>query len=115
LRSLARSRRYFSGSIALLPDPAAALRGACKVLKKGGAVYVTQTFQHLSFPGLSVIKPCVKYITTIDFGELVMEKDILRVYASVAEELELVRHEKIEGSVDNALQKAYVSVLRKIR
>ena len=38
----------------------------------------------------------------------------LRVYGAVGAELELVRHEKIAGSVDNMFQAAYVSELKRI-
>lgn len=36
---------YFSGSFSLMPDPAAALRVAQGLLKPGGLIYITQTFQ----------------------------------------------------------------------
>jgi hypothetical protein len=36
---------YFSGSISLMPDPVAALHATAKLLKAGGKIYVTQTFQ----------------------------------------------------------------------
>jgi SAM-dependent methyltransferase len=68
---------YFSGSIALIPTPhkvgkekgdeerelffslteLQALQVAASLLRRGGVVYVTQTFQRKSFPLLGVIKP----------------------------------------------------------
>ena len=103
---------YFSGSISLMPDPAGALLAVSQVLKPGGSVFVTQTFQTHALPGMRLMKPLVKYATTIDFGELVMQKEILLVYATVNSTLELVKHEKIAGSVDNIFQAAYLSELR---
>ncbi len=48
---------YFSGSISLIPTPHKALQQAASLLKPGGVVYVTQTFQRKSFPMLAFIKP----------------------------------------------------------
>ena len=71
---------YFSGSISLLPDQTDALLAVASLVKKGGRIYVTQTYQHLSFPGLAFLKRNMKYLTTIDFGELMFERDILEVF-----------------------------------
>merc|ERR1712167_298045 len=53
---------YFSGSITLLPDPAAALRAVAKVVKPGGPIYVTQTFQLQASPVMEKVKPLLKYL-----------------------------------------------------
>ena len=37
---------YFSGSLMIMPDAALALSKVKTLLKKGGKIYVTQTFQH---------------------------------------------------------------------
>ena len=104
---------YFSGSIALLPDPGAALLAVADVLADGGLVYVTQTFQKNALPGMALAKPLIKHLTTIDFGAMRYESEILAVYAACGETLELVTHGKIEGSVDNFFQAAFLTVLRK--
>ncbi|GMI04954.1 hypothetical protein TrRE_jg4546 [Triparma retinervis] len=101
---------YFSGSISLLPDPLDALRTVAKVLKKGGFIYVTQTYQHRNIPGLATFKRNMKFFTTIDFGELTFEKDIMEIYKSSG--YEIVEHKPIEGSVDNAFQTAYLTILK---
>ena len=101
---------YFSGSISLLPDPLEALRTVAKVLKKGGLIYVTQTYQHRNVPGLATFKRNMKFFTTIDFGELTFEKDIMEIYNN--SEYEVVEHKPIEGSVDNAFQTAYLTILK---
>ena len=41
---------YFSGSLTLMPDPPAALKAAATMLRPGGAIYVTQTFQNRPAP-----------------------------------------------------------------
>ena len=100
---------YFSGSISLLPDPVAALNSVARVLKPNGVVYVTQTFQHISPPFLSLAKPAIKYLTTIDFGALLYNDEILDIYDQ--SELQLVSHTRIPGSVNNMFQSAYLTVL----
>jgi len=135
---------YFSGSFSLLPDMVGALKMAASILVRGGwkdeggrgeggnnkkgkdgdgersmdKVYITQTYQRRSPPFLSIIKPIIKYVTTIDFGQLVMEKEVLDIFKheSVAEVFEVEDHTVLEGSVDNYWQAAYISILkRKIR
>lgn len=61
---------YFSGSLTLLPSPLEALNVCRTVVKPGGLVYITQTFQKVGFPGLKFIKPLLWLFTTIDFGKV---------------------------------------------
>ena len=61
---------YFSGSLTLLPSPLEALNVCRTVVKPGGLVYITQTFQKVGFPGLGYIKPLLWLFTTIDFGKV---------------------------------------------
>lgn len=100
---------YFSGSISLIPDPPTALRAAAKMVKPGGKVYVTQTYQRLAPPGSGVLKPLLKHLTTIDFGALVSEEDILRILRDSG--LKVEEHCVIPGSIDHAMQVARLSVL----
>ena len=93
-----------------MPDPPAALRVAVGLLKPGGRVYVTQTFQRKTVPGLALLKPLLYYLTTIDFGRLTFEReveDIVRRSGLTLEEKSL-----IAGSVDNAYQAAFVLVIK---
>lgn len=55
------------------------------------------------------MKPLLKYATTIDFGQLVREDEVLKTFKNSG--LELVKHDVIPGSVDNTFQAAYLSVL----
>ena len=52
----------------------------------------------------------MKYATTIDFGKLVREEDVLKTFQDSG--LKVVKHEVIPGSVDNTFQAAYLSILR---
>lgn len=68
---------YFSGSLMIMPDPVGALAHAVSLLKdrKKNCVYTTQTFEQTKNPLMEVIKPLLKFITTIDFGRVTYEKD----------------------------------------
>lgn len=112
---------YFSGSFSLLPDPVKALRLASGLVKKrgrrdheyegaAGRIYITQTYQKRTPFFLSYVKPLLKYATTIDFGRLVREDEVLRTFEESG--LEVLEHGVVRGSVDNSLQAAYLSVLR---
>ena len=106
---------YFSGSFSLLPDPVKALQLVSTVLppplpgSNKGMIYITQTYQRRTPFFLPYIKPMLKYMTTIDFGELVKVEDIVQTFKE--SDLEVVKHEVIKGSVDNAYQAAYLSIL----
>merc|ERR1711991_133864 len=103
---------YFSGSIALMPEPHRALQIAASLLRPaGGQVYVTQTFQRKSVPFLSVLKPLLYYLTTIDFGRLTFEHEVDAIVARSG--LQLVEKSLIPNSVDNAYQGAFLLVLKR--
>jgi len=99
---------YFSGSFSLLPQPAIALQIAKTMLRPGGKVYVTQTFQHKSFPLFGLIKPALKYLTTIDFGKLTFAKDVSEIIRNSG--LTLKSMEVIKGSIDSPWQSAFILV-----
>eukprot|EP00804_Cyclotella_cryptica_P013467 CCRYP_005196-RA/>CCRYP_005196-RA protein AED:0.00 eAED:0.00 QI:186/1/1/1/1/1/2/265/256 len=107
---------YFSGSFSLLPDPVNALKLASTMVKekgdgnKKGAIYITQTYQRKTPFFLPYVKPLLKYATTIDFGQLIREEDVLKTFGE--SELEVVQHQVIPGSVDTRFQAAYLSILR---
>lgn len=105
---------YFSGSFSLLPDPVKALQLVAEFVKpkdgEKGSIFITQTYQRKTPFFLPYLKPLLKYATTIDFGQLVTEDDILSTFEE--SRLEVVQHEVIPNSVNNSLQAAYISVLR---
>jgi len=104
---------YFSGSFSLLPDPVKALQIVSKYIKgkdaENGKIYITQTYQRKTPFFLPYMKPLMKYATTIDFGQLVREEDVLQTFGDSG--FKIVKHEVIPGSVDNIYQAAYLSVL----
>ena len=142
-----RQAVYFSGSFSLLPQPLEAL-GACKrLLRSGGRIYITQTFQRahsawraplspaaaptraVAGPVLEVVKPLLKPLTRIDFGELCYEvrpsagagagwRLMLHARQSrlneilAASGMEVEVNQVIAGSIDNELQSARLVVLR---
>ena len=85
-------------------------RAAAALVKPGGKVYVTQTYQRRSLPGLGIMKPLMKYLTTIDFGQLTFEADIVRIFTESG--LKIEEHRPMPGSIDSALQVATLSVLQ---
>jgi SAM-dependent methyltransferase len=102
---------YFSGSFSLLPKPLEALLSLSPILSTNhGRIYITQTYQRRTPFLLHRVKPLLKYLTTIDFGNLVTTEDIMQLYNKSG--LEIVEHEVIAGSVDNYWQAAYLSVLK---
>ena len=53
----------------------------------------------------------MKYVTTIDFGQLTTEDDLQRII-SEAKAFETVENEPISGSVQNQLQTARLVILK---
>ena len=102
---------YFSGSFSLLPDPVKALHAVAKHLKPNtGRIYVTQTYQRRTTPLLGLIKPLMKYFTTIDFGALTYESDLDEILKK--SEMSVERNELVPNSVDTYLQCARIIVLK---
>ncbi|GFH59986.1 hypothetical protein CTEN210_16462 [Chaetoceros tenuissimus] len=102
---------YFSGSFSLMPDPKEALVKVAKVLEPKGKIYITQTYQKKTPPLMTYLKPMIKYVTTIDFGQLVTVEQVKQFFQ--VENLELEQHSVIDGSLDNYWQAAYITVLAK--
>lgn len=69
---------YFSASLMLLPDPVRAMRHVTRLLAPRGAVYFTQTFHLRRSRVRQVVKPAIRYVTTIDFGRVTYEEDFRR-------------------------------------
>ncbi|KAL0477900.1 cobalt-precorrin-6B C(15)-methyltransferase [Acrasis kona] len=66
---------YFSGSLMIMPDPVGALKQVKKMLKDNGLIYITQTIETNKSPMLELTKPLLKFITTIDFGNVTYQND----------------------------------------
>jgi SAM-dependent methyltransferase len=78
---------YFSASLMLLPDPAGAVRRVAGLLRPGGTLYATQTFQLRRSRLVEWGKPLVRYVTTIDFGRVTYEDDFRACLADAGVEL----------------------------
>lgn len=102
---------YFSGSFSLMHDPKEALVKVAKVLETKGKIYITQTYQKKTPPLMTYLKPMIKYVTTIDFGQLVTVEQVKQFFQ--VENLELEQHSVIDGSLDNYWQAAYITTLVK--
>jgi hypothetical protein len=126
---------YFSGSFSLLPDMVGAIQVVAPLLSSlssltsssssvvqppknvgEGKIYITQTYQR-QFPTLlSYIKPLLRFLTTIDFGQLVTEQDAEDLfYRQIQDtcEMDVLEHEVMEGSVNTSMQAAYLTVLQR--
>ena len=102
---------YFSGSLTLMPDPPAALNAVLPVMKTGGRIFITQTFQKRHSSLMAFIKPLMKYITTIDFGQLTTEEDLEKIISQAAS-FETVENQPIPNSINNGLQTARLVILK---
>ena len=78
---------YFSASFMLLPDPVAALQHVMGLLNEDGRIYFTQTFEDRPSPFMERLKPLLKKLTTIDFGEVTYEEDFVETVESAGMEL----------------------------
>lgn len=73
---------YFSGSFMILPEKAKALRRCVQWLTPHtGRVYFTQTFETKGFVGrmMPLVKKLLKFVLTIDFGDVTFEEDFRQV------------------------------------
>lgn len=67
---------YFSASFMLLPDPEQALRHCKALLAPGGRLLFTQTIQRRPARWMERLKPLLRRLTTIDFGQVTYEADL---------------------------------------
>jgi alpha-N-acetylglucosaminidase len=72
----------FSMSFMLLRDPALVLRRIRPWLAPRGQVVFVQTMFGEASRFLEFVKPRLKYVTTIDFGRVIYERDFLRLLQS---------------------------------
>lgn len=82
---------YFSACLMLLPDPAAAIRHVVSLLRPGGTLFATQTFQLRRSWVAERGKPMIRHVTTIDFGQVTYEDDFRECLARAGVELTELR------------------------
>ncbi len=86
---------YFAASFMLFPDPAGALAHARRLLKPGGSIWFTQTFQERVSPVLEHLKPRLRRVTGIDFGRVTYAGDFFAALANAG--LQVTVHEVLRG------------------
>ena len=79
---------YFSASLMLLPEPAAAIAHVASLLAPDGRLYATQTFHHRRSPLLEWAKPLAQHVTTIHFGRVTYEHEFRKAFADAGVEIE---------------------------
>mmetsp|Transcript_42309 Transcript_42309/g.75809 ORF Transcript_42309/g.75809 Transcript_42309/m.75809 type:complete len:439 (+) Transcript_42309:112-1428(+) len=104
---------YFSGSLTLMPDPAAALQAVAPVMKDGGGrVFITQTFSGQRSSCSSLLKPLLKYITSVDFGQETTFEDLDCIIADSGV-FKMAEKVLLEGASGVGCHAAHMIVLRK--
>lgn len=87
---------YFAASFMLLPDPTKALQHVLTQLKPGGKVFFTQTFQERPSPIMEKVKPMLKTVTTIDFGNVTYEADFLKTLSEAG--VQVIENTKMKAN-----------------
>lgn len=84
---------YFSGSFMIIPDKVKALERCKKMLVPNtGKFYFTQSFQHRGWMGnlvSSVVKPMLKFVLTIDFGDVTYRDEFEQTMKDAGLKIEL--------------------------
>ena len=101
---------YFSGSLTLMPDPAAALKCAASMLTDGGLIYVTQTFQNRPSPIMERLKPILRRFTSVDFGRVVYYSQVQQIVSKAG--MQILEDNPIPGSIDTPAQTARLLILK---
>jgi len=78
---------YFSASLMLLPDPAAAIAHVAGLLAPDGRLFSTQTFHHRRSALLERAKPMIRHVTSIQFGRVTYEEEFRQAFATAGVEL----------------------------
>lgn len=71
---------YFSASLMILPNPVDALNHVKNMLTENGRIFVTQTIETNRSFIVELVKPLLKYILTIDFGNVTYEDGLLAAF-----------------------------------
>uniref|UniRef100_K3X164 Methyltransferase domain-containing protein n=1 Tax=Globisporangium ultimum (strain ATCC 200006 / CBS 805.95 / DAOM BR144) TaxID=431595 RepID=K3X164_GLOUD len=100
---------YFSSSLMIMPDPVAALKHTAAMLKPKGRVYVTQTIQTKRSKIVELGKPLLKFLTTIDFGNVTYEEDLLANFKKA--QLTLIENVAISDSTMTSTRSFRIFVL----
>ncbi len=102
---------YFSASLMIMPDQVKALKHSMKLLKPEGNIYVTQTIQTKPSWFAEKLKPLLKFFTTVDFGQVTYERDILKTFEEAGLVLKLQKC--ISGATKDSTRSYRLFVLEK--
>ncbi|ETW10046.1 hypothetical protein H310_00435 [Aphanomyces invadans] len=102
---------YFSASLMIMPDPVKALSHTASLLTSTGRIYVTQTIQTQKSWLMEVGKPLLKFLTTVDFGNVTYEDDFERTVAAAG--LCIIVNQAISGSTKESVRSFRLFVLEK--
>jgi len=105
-----RVKMGFMVSLALFEKVPIYITDEFAAISKGAPIYITQTFQLQHSPVAEIIKPLMKYLTTIDFGQLTYLSKLDEIASKAGMEIEA--NTPIEGSVQNRWQSARLVVMR---
>jgi SAM-dependent methyltransferase len=84
----------FSMSFMLLSDPQSVLRRAGEWLMPGGEIIFAQAMYRQRSRFMDVVKPKLKYVTTVDFGRVTYERDF---FALLSENDLAVHEDRVVG------------------
>lgn len=79
---------YFSGSFMLLPEPEQALRHCRALVNPSGRIFFTQSIRKQPARWMEILKPMLKWVTSIDFGRVTYEDDFKAQIRAAGLELE---------------------------
>lgn len=96
---------FFGFSFMLMPDKVKALKSAAKLLSPNGKIYLFLTLYDKPNPIGDFLKPKIKYLTSVDFGETMYVSDMPQIIKNA--DFEEVSKEKIEGNFLYKLFKIY--------
>lgn len=104
---------YFGASLMIMPDNVKALKHASSLLKPNGRIFITQTIQTQRSKTVEVVKPLLKYLTTIDFGNVTYENELMQTFNEAG--LTILDNRAIADSSMDSLRSYRLFVLEKLK
>lgn len=102
---------YFGASLMIMPDNVKALKHVSSLLKPNGRIFITQTIQTQRSKTVEVVKPLLKYLTTIDFGNVTYENELMQTFNEAG--LTVLDNRAIADSSMDSLRSYRLFVLEK--
>lgn len=97
----------------IMPDNVKALKHASSLLKPNGRIFITQTIQTQRSKTVEVVKPLLKYLTTIDFGNVTYENELMQTFNEAG--LTVLDNRAIADSSMDSLRSYRLFVLEKLK